>query len=932
MLELPKGTKYNMVRLHYALPGRTVSAPSRIRFVYAQNGGATGSYQDLVSESIFNVKSHDRADKTFKIPVRTEQWLGFHLNSGASDTRGDFEFKIYDWEVYYNGALLNTLEMPENVMIDSKRETRVKITPRSADGEVMEDLTGYEWSFAAVKGCERISGDAGTGEIIIPADAKTGTYRVTLTNIESPELCASAEAVINPDPDNWEQMFNKLIGPATIQIPDSGTESAVYQAYTEDGEVMPNQEQISWRLDKVYKGVALSGSAVTVESDADESVIRLYAAYDGHEIYTDINLKRSRYGKDLAAGKELKYLSAANADRFTNKTGEKLATDSNPETFYTTGTMTSDPQNKGGQIMPMLTLDRGAKFNVIRVNYELAMTSDAPSGLRLVYSPVGGASSQYVNIVPPEELKTQKYDKFIKIPVRSEQYVGFHLNTGTSATGKWVPELKLYDFEIYYDGSQLNRIELPSAARVDRERETRVPITAFNADGNVMEDLSEYQWSGSAQTGCENVFLDAAAGELVVPSNAMLGTYSVTLSNIDNPELSLSASIEIGMPLSEMGDYFHHIGGAEQVVIPKQGKAEHRYKVYDKNGAGSAYPDLVTWKLAEAYPGVSLDGPSVAVTNEAKPGTVTLEAVVGGDHTITFQIKLVEASASTNALISEIEGDKFVVSPYYGEQEMNQAQYKAKTYDGMPIDGGVKWSVKAAPFGVTMDQDTGILSVPPNVNDVKVKVIAEKDGLCAEKLVTLVSRYDGGPNLLRLPGVTINKYANENTEYSYDGNFSTKSTTAIYANAKSVNMTLPKKYFIDTLRVYKDFGGFENSYQTTARINGTAFGGKGWSNSPLEADIWQAGPAFESNVLQYTFIPRDHATDIYEMELYSSYIRFDRVDSSADPGGYSIRRIQYCAVYRSGGERSAGRKYHLCRRRDAYREMGTAWTRRRGGN
>lgn len=278
MLELPKGTKYNMVRLHYALPGRTVSAPSRIRFVYAQNGGATGSYQDLVSESIFNVKSHDRADKTFKIPVRTEQWLGFHLNSGASDTRGDFEFKIYDWEVYYNGALLNTLEMPENVMIDSKRETRVKITPRSADGEVMEDLTGYEWSFAAVKGCERISGDAGTGEIIIPADAKTGTYRVTLTNIESPELCASAEAVINPDPDNWEQMFNKLIGPATIQIPDSGTESAVYQAYTEDGEVMPNQEQISWRLDKVYKGVALSGSAVTVESDADESVIRLYAA------------------------------------------------------------------------------------------------------------------------------------------------------------------------------------------------------------------------------------------------------------------------------------------------------------------------------------------------------------------------------------------------------------------------------------------------------------------------------------------------------------------------------------------------------------------------------------------------------------------------------------------------------------------------------
>lgn len=102
------------------------------------------------------------------------------------------------------------------------------------------------------------------------------------------------------------------------------------------------------------------------------------------------------------------------------------------------------------------------------------------------------------------------------------------------------------------------------------------------------------------------------------------------------------------------------------------------------------------------------------------------------------------------------------------------------------------------------------------------------------------------------------------------------------AQQKNANITLPQNYYLDTLRVYKDFGGFENSYQTTARINGTAFGGKGWSNSPLEADVWVASPAFDSKVIQYGFNPKEHETDIYEMELYSSYMRFDRVESDTE--------------------------------------------------
>lgn len=401
--------------------------------------------------------------------------------------------------------------------------------------------------------------------------------------------------------------------------------------------------------------------------------------------------------------------------------------------------------------------------------HELSTATNAPSSLRFVYAANGGASSSYTDLAPQSILnfkEIKEFDRYIKVPVHTERYLGFHLNTGTSAEGKWIPELKIYDWEVYYDEKLLNGLEAPETVQINRAQTTRIPIAAINADGMKMTDLSEYTWKGEALIGCDNISIDAETGELVVAPDAAIGRYSVTLTNKENPELFFTKTIDISIPQEEMPDYFHSISGNRQIVIPKQGKATANYSVLDKDGQGTNYGSLLTWKLEKSYPGVTLNGTTITVLPEAPVGTVTLLAQVG-DYKVSLNISLVTVSASVNSLIAEIEGDKFVVSPYYGEKEFSTAQYHAKAYDLTEISEGVKWSVKGAPAGVTIDENTGVLSVPPNMNDTKVKIIADKDGMSAEKLVTIVSRYDGAPNLLRLPGVSISQYANKDQPACY---------------------------------------------------------------------------------------------------------------------------------------------------------------------
>lgn len=883
MIDLGTNAKYNVIKVKHTL-SRDKVAPLALRFVYSASGSASSQYKDIVPQAMMNFKDYASVDRYFKIPVRTERYLGYHLNTGTSATSKFIpELKIYDLEAYYDGSLLNGLQLPVSVNIDRNNETRVKCTAINADGQPMTDLSSYEWSFKAINGCTNILGDATTGEIVIPTNASIGVYSVNLTNKENAELSFTSNIDINPSSDEWKLAFNNIQGNENINIPKGGNVTVSYAAYAVDDRLTPNQETITWKLDGIYTGVSISGSTISVTSEAVPSTVRLIATYQGHELYKDINLKFSKYGIDFALGKELKYFNLANTDRFTNRTGHNLATDGRSDTYYTTGTLQIDPDNKGGQIVPMLELDNGVIYNVIRINNTLVKDAVAPLSLRLVLSNNGGASSQYVEAISSSQLNLKDYselNRYIMMPVKTQKYLGYHFNTGTSSS-KFLTELRINDFEVYYDGSLLNSIDIQPDITINRTGETRIKPKAINADGLEMIDLSGYTWKGSAKIGCENVYFDNATGELVVPTNATLGTYNISIKNNDNPELNIEKTINVKVNDSELPTYFNKISGVDSIFVPNMGQVENSYYVKNSNGEVTPYGSFITWSLAADYPGVTISNNSLVVSKDTTAGTIKLLASVG-DYQIDYDITLIKASEGLNGILSYVDGPMFVISPYYGEEEFKTSQFTAKAYNLSTVTDGIKWSVKGAPVGVTIDENTGILSVCPKVNDNKIKVIATKEGLSVEKLVTIVSRLEGAPNLLRLPGVTINSYANRNSNYSYDGNFETKSSSDISTSAKSVNITLPKNYNLDVFRAYRDNGSYENSYQTTLRSNGVAFGGKGWSNSPLQADIWRGSPGINSSSLTYSFFPALEAIDIYELELYSTYMTFDRVESASN--------------------------------------------------
>ncbi|MEE1012966.1 MAG: S-layer homology domain-containing protein [Clostridia bacterium] len=715
------------------------------------------------------------------------------------------------------------------------------------------------------------------------------TVALLLTTIASPVSYAqekndtedkqnSTGAIQLMEEESWETYFHHISGSASIYVPSSRSVTVNYEVHTAE-EAVVSETNITWALDQKYTGVSLTGSKMIVSYKAEPAVVRLSATWQGHTIYKDIELKKDQYGQDLALGKSFENCCSWGIG--IPYTGLDLATDGDSTTFFSSGKQDASLLSASGAGKLAIMMDLGStKYNVIRLKQSVTTSGGSPLYLQLVASRAKNSSSYYETIVP-QALTTKDADRYFKFQTRTEQYVGYYWNIGGSVATNCDVEFKTWDFEVYYDGSQLENIEVASSAVVDRTQETRIPLNAYNADGKLMTNLTGYTWTGSAQ-GCENIYIDTETNELVIPEDAGFGTYTVTLTCDECPELSLSATIAVSVPESEMKKEFNHISGEETILIPNQKTADYIYYVFTDQNVRTNYGSTITWSLAKKYTGVSISDNVLSVGTDAEPGTVTIVAKVGDSYSISLDVQLTGVSETVGNMLYSIDGQKFVTAPYFGEEEYSFASYTAMTYAGNPITEGIVWSLKGGDDGVSVDAQTGVITVLPHTKDQKVKLIAQKDGLYAEKLVTIVSRYEGGPNLLRLPGVTYSSPAASGKELPLDGDFSTASVSVISTNEQKNNFTFPQKYYLDKFRAYRDNGDFWNVYQTTSRINGEAFGGKSWASGPLEADIWTVSPPTYADSYTYTYKPGVDVIKVYEMEMYSSYLRMNRITAEAE--------------------------------------------------
>lgn len=234
-------------------------------------------------------------------------------------------------------------------------------------------------------------------------------------------------------------------------------------------------------------------------------------------------------------------------------------------------------------------------------------------------------------------------------------------------------------------------------------------------------------------------------------------------------------------------------------------------------------------------------------------------------------------------LIQEIEGPFFVFSPYYGEKEFESAQYTARTY-GKTIADHVHWSVQGADPGVRIDEKTGLLSIPPKTPSGKIKVIASQDGISMEKLIHVVGRYEGVPNILRLPGTSILDCAGNEALLPLDGSLHAAISIEKGQIPTVIRMQFASRHNVDFFRVCKDQGGYPNPDTAALFLQDTSapFSVKEELGVTLHQEIWRRLPNADTDSLTYRIGAAQSPVTLYQMEAYSSCSRLDRIEASRE--------------------------------------------------
>ena len=160
----------------------------------------------------------------------------------------------------------------------------------------------------------------------------------------------------------------------------------------------------------------------------------------------------------------------------------------------------------------------------------------------------------------------------------------------------------------------------------------------------------------------------------------------------------------------------------EKSIIVTLADSKTTYTAAVKDQFGAEYAADVTWSMAEAYEGVSIDNGVVTVTKAAQSGKATIKAVAG-EASATFEIAIDRPASEPDKIT--ISGASEITLPSLAEKTTTSV-YTATVidqFDDVMPDAQVEWAVPMLD-GVSIAED-GTLTIATEAGEVDFTVYAQ---------------------------------------------------------------------------------------------------------------------------------------------------------------------------------------------------------------
>lgn len=177
--------------------------------------------------------------------------------------------------------------------------------------------------------------------------------------------------------------------------------------------------------------------------------------------------------------------------------------------------------------------------------------------------------------------------------------------------------------------------------------------------------------------------------------------------------------------------------------------------VYDDGTGG---PVAVNWKITtDPIPtGVSLDGSTLKVTNEAKAGTFMIKATSAEGYTDTEQVTITKDGSKETAIVAKAPATGTdIIIPNGGTNTSGNCSYKVYDQYGAAMTGiSATWKMKLDPAtvtGVTLTTD-GAIAVTNAATTCTATVYAESGGVKSNEITFNIARAASVPTSLTIEG------------------------------------------------------------------------------------------------------------------------------------------------------------------------------------
>ena len=286
---------------------------------------------------------------------------------------------------------------------------------------------------------------------------------------------------------------------------------------------------------------------------------------------------------------------------------------------------------------------------------------------------------------------------------------------------------------------------IPSPGEITREI-----FTLENQDG---ETLDEARWA--LRKAVAGVEIDADTGRLTIGPAAPEGIINI-LAMLQSEGRYIIAE----KPVMLYAQPEMIITGAELITIPPpQKNVGEEYRVEAPADAPDFLLAEVNWGLQEANTGISVDGAGgpvgrVTVGGEATGGSFILLArlqveMEGLTLPLTLQKEIMLEAIVVGAV--EIFGETQITIP---EGEAQSYVYEAAVYDpeGMLLAGeAAHWYLEGGGYGVSLDMETGVLTVDNSATAGSITVVAASERDAAISAYKTVNLEEPPPEVLPVP-------------------------------------------------------------------------------------------------------------------------------------------------------------------------------------